>query len=259
VKIRRRLRRIKLALGLAAGIGLCFTGEGAVIGVLVILFALGLFWNSPEELNETRQRHAVRDQRAQQVRSLQQQWEEVASESAFLSKVQALQQAKTEYEALSTMYQTERAQLHTQRRDAQLRRYLSGFFLDHARIEGIGPGRLATLASYGIETAADIDHIALAAVPGFGPKLTARLFDWRRSQELRFAVDPSKGIHPDDLSALDQRFSQKRRILEAALLRGPQELDTARRRALQQREVLRIQLARAARELQQAEADLQMM
>ena len=47
--------------------------------------------------------------------------------------------------------------------------------MDSAVISGIGPGRKATLQSYGIETAEDINDQAVLAVPGFGDGLTSRL------------------------------------------------------------------------------------
>jgi DNA-binding helix-hairpin-helix protein with protein kinase domain len=48
----------------------------------------------------------------------------------------------------------------------QLEQYLENFFIEHATIPGIGPGRKATLESYGIGTAADVDKQKIVAVPG---------------------------------------------------------------------------------------------
>ncbi|HMH53871.1 MAG TPA: hypothetical protein VK548_26805, partial [Candidatus Acidoferrum sp.] len=44
----------------------------------------------------------------------------------------------------------------------------------------IGPGLKATLASYGIETAADVASRTVSAVPGFGATRTKELLLWRQ-------------------------------------------------------------------------------
>jgi DNA-binding helix-hairpin-helix protein with protein kinase domain len=56
----------------------------------------------------------------------------------------------------------------------------------------------ATLASYGIETAADVDASIAGKVLGFGPARTADLLAWRAQVESLFRFDPSKGVDPAD-------------------------------------------------------------
>jgi DNA-binding helix-hairpin-helix protein with protein kinase domain len=50
------------------------------------------------------------------------------------------------------------------------------------------------LASFGVETAADVKLQAIKNISGFGPHLTDRLLSWRRSCEQKF-------IHRSDLQA----------------------------------------------------------
>ena len=73
--------------------------------------------------------------------------------------------------------------------------FLDHFSIRRAKIAGIGPAKTATLASFGIETAADISANAVLAVPGFGEAMTAKLIAWRRGHEAKFrynsAPDPS--------------------------------------------------------------------
>ena len=65
--------------------------------------------------------------------------------------------------------------------------YLDRFLIRRARIAGIGPAKTATLASYGVETAADIKPNAVRAVPGFGEAMTAKLLAWRKGHEDKFS------------------------------------------------------------------------
>jgi DNA-binding helix-hairpin-helix protein with protein kinase domain len=56
---------------------------------------------------------------------------------------------------------------------------MSAFLIGPAVIPGIGQERKRVLASHGIETAADVNARDVRQVPGFGPKLTEALTDWR--------------------------------------------------------------------------------
>jgi DNA-binding helix-hairpin-helix protein with protein kinase domain len=56
---------------------------------------------------------------------------------------------------------------------------LNAFLISAAAIPGIGTERKRVLASHGIETAADVNAKDVGEVPGFGPKLTDALIDWR--------------------------------------------------------------------------------
>ena len=51
----------------------------------------------------------------------------------------------------------------------------------------IGSARKAVLASFGIETAADVNQSKVLAIQGFGPGLVAELMAWRQglAQQVR--------------------------------------------------------------------------
>jgi hypothetical protein len=80
----------------------------------------------------------------------------------------------------------------SKRREHQLEAYLEGFDLSRASIKGIGPAKLTTLSSFGIDTAADITAARLEIVPGFGDALIGRLIDWRLRQTRRFVYNASE-------------------------------------------------------------------
>lgn len=97
----------------------------------------------------------------------------------------------------------------------KLEETLSGEMIRHAGISGIGASRSAVLASFGIETAADITEWEIRRVPGFGPELTRRLIEWRKSQERRFWA---KGPGPTPTSWLDRIRNESQRDLNAAAI-----------------------------------------
>lgn len=74
-------------------------------------------------------------------------------------------------------------------RQEQLQSHLARFNIGRAVIEGIGPNRKATLASYGVTTAKDISFRQVCQIPGFGTGLFANLDSWRSSVERTFVYD----------------------------------------------------------------------
>jgi len=176
-----------------------------------------------------------------------------------VQKRRELGQQRTEYQGLAASYQRDRRRLDTNRRSTQLQRFLERDFLDQARIPDIGPGRKATLVSYGIETAADITSAAVRAVPGFGPALTKKLLEWRQGIEAQFRFDPDQGVDPADVAALEQRYATRRRDLELALARGHAALQQLRTQTLGRREEIDLELCRAALQLAQAQADVSLL
>lgn len=112
------------------------------------------------------------------------------------------------------------------------------------------------LESYNVETAWDITVINVSRVPGFGPALTARLRQWRRSVEEGFHYDPSKGVDHRDIAALDREMSELKRNLEQCLNAGPTELTQIRNQIMVQRNVLEQQVNEAFRAMVQSEVDM---
>ncbi len=110
------------------------------------------------------------------------------------------------------------ARLHALRVEAerrQLERFLDRHPLTEISVLGIGPTRLATLAAFGVTTAADIDVATLDGVPGIGPAMRDRLLDWRAS-----LVRGHVPAHPVDVAALEARVDE--------VLRAEQEVHQGR-------------------------------
>jgi DNA-binding helix-hairpin-helix protein with protein kinase domain len=183
-------------------------------------------------------------------------WKHVDDDAEFQEQLKALAVLRNEYNLLETSYEVERQRLHSLRRTNQLRKFLDRFFISEHDIPGIDPVRKATLLSFGIETAADVDRYSVMSVPGFGPMHAEELEHWRRTFERRFVYDPSKDIDPADMAALDNTFSHRRKRLEGALLAGPEQLTAIRNRVMRERARLRGQLINAKQQADQAEADM---
>jgi DNA-binding helix-hairpin-helix protein with protein kinase domain len=94
------------------------------------------------------------------------------------------------------------AQYQAQRRERQLKDFLDSFHIRRVKIHGIGPAKEATLASYGIETAADVDQARVLAVPGFGPVNSRPLLEWRKEVERKFNYNPNPT--PSDQAAINK-------------------------------------------------------
>ena len=137
-----------------------------------------------------------------------------------------------------------------------LKIYLERYFIENAEIPKIGKRRALVLASYGIETAADISYDEILSIHTFGPALTQNLVDWRNKLESRFQQYKSS---PQDLAALnvvDQRYARRRNELESILLGGKTQLEFSRNSLVKKREQVRKKAEVAVKQLAQARADM---
>lgn len=97
-----------------------------------------------------------------------------------------LDEAVAQYRQIEESLAQALRQLKVTREQRQRVIFLDRFLIRRASIPGIGPGKTATLASFGIETAADITASAVRGVPGFGEALTAKMLAWRQGHESKF-------------------------------------------------------------------------
>jgi DNA-binding helix-hairpin-helix protein with protein kinase domain len=166
-------------------------------------------------------------------------WKREASRDAFVKKLKALEQVRAEIANLPNKRRRQLAKLEAEREMRQRQRYLDRFRIDRAKIRGIASGRVAMLASYGIETAADIDSVNIMRIPGFGEMLTSELVRWRQGHERNFRFNPGEPIDRRDLDAIDQELEARRQNLLSTLRQGPdllrrlsQEINAARTRLM---------------------------
>jgi len=175
----------------------------------------------------------------------------------FQAKLEVLHQFKRSFELLKTERDSELHELHQQVQQRQLDEHLRNCFISSARINGVGPGRIAALESYGIESAYDVQKQRVLNVPGFGNKMTQRLLSWRQQKQREFCFNPAKGVPQTDLQALEMKYAQKRSQCERAFQYGPRELLQISNAAKAEVHRLDKVVARLEFEAAQTEADLQ--
>jgi DNA-binding helix-hairpin-helix protein with protein kinase domain len=183
-------------------------------------------------------------------------WHSRAGPGTFLTARIKFEACRTEIGAIPAKRSRALEQLRQSHRKLQMDRYLDRFDIEDAKIDGIGPGRKGTLASYGIETAEDLVPNRISAVPGFGPVMIERLMGWRRSLEARFVFDPKKAIDPRDIINVEQQFQTLRLKAEAAAKSAHAEALQAHARVLAIRQSGRAQMDALQGAVAQAKADL---
>lgn len=102
--------------------------------------------------------------------------------------------------AIAREVQDDRAGIRVAPREHQLKAYLAKFPIVKNCAPNIGDGRLAQLASFGIQTAGDVERTAVMQVPGFGAALTDGLLQWRRRIERGFRFDPNKTLDAREIA-----------------------------------------------------------
>jgi DNA-binding helix-hairpin-helix protein with protein kinase domain len=154
--------------------------------------------------------------------------------------------------------------------EAQKTAFLDRRLIAQADIPRIGAARAATLASFGVESAADVTREAVIAVPGFGAELASALVAWRDLVAKSFVFDlpaaqadlQAGRLHPPQAPKdagpykIDKRTIQTLRGIEAKLLRGPADITAlAQEREQAVAKVRPLAIERATR-LLQSKSDL---
>lgn len=87
----------------------------------------------------------------------------------------------------------------------QLEDHLDGFLIREAKLKGITNSKVLDLESFGVETAKDVTILGSQKVPGIGPVLSKRLFDWREGLERTFV--PKQGLPEKERSRVAARYA----------------------------------------------------
>jgi DNA-binding helix-hairpin-helix protein with protein kinase domain len=191
-----------------------------------------------------------------QLQTLEGRWRAEASDARFAARLRQLEVARQTWCDLPNERERRFRMLEQQRERSQRRAFLERFQLEKATIPGIGPGRKAMLTSYNVETAADIEETRIRQIPGFGPAMIGKLRQWRAQLEATFHFDPSRGVDPLDIAALDRELADGKAALERDILDGPADLKRLAQELSMARSALKPQIACALLMVTQAEADL---
>ncbi|MCU1245307.1 MAG: helix-hairpin-helix protein [Acidobacteria bacterium] len=204
-----------------------------------------------------------RKQRMARLRDAERAWKEAYAKAEAAVSVEPLLRRRTELQRLKATYesvgaerQNELANLTRNAREIQLHHYLEQHRIRGHDIPDIGPKRKATLAAWGIDTAADLTWQAVGAVQGFGPALQARLMGWRAFLESRFVFDAKQAIPQQNLDAVEYRWRRRKAELEQQLRAGAEQARRATQAIRERRLTVASELESPARDWAQAAADL---
>lgn len=253
-----RATRMSTGLNWLAGGSLLLVGQwGLGAGLLsLVLFAVSYLIGaaSGREKDRERRQEALRAAKATAER-VEVRWRlEVGDPAAMaVGRRQELLTSVKELEGLDQALSKAKRLLQSQARESQLRKHLERFMIGRGRIKGIGPTLTSALSSFGIDTAAEVTRAAVMRVPGIGPAKAGALLSWRASKERTFTFDPSRGADPRDMSALERKFSNRKKDLERGISARIPELQ----RLIQQIDRRRTALVPIMREAQEGLAKAQ--
>lgn len=172
-----------LVAGIAIGLLFVFP-KAWFVWLYAIYFGVKAF-NEKKELNRTPFEKAYIDAESRWHQALKE-WSTRCGHKDFIELKEELSAARDAYKALAEEERNLRAAHQSNRKERQLHAFLDKYDIRHGHIRGIGPAKHAILASYGIDTAADISQSRVLSVPGFGPVNSQGLFEWRDALTKRF-------------------------------------------------------------------------
>jgi DNA-binding helix-hairpin-helix protein with protein kinase domain len=236
-KAPRKVLSLALACaGLIAYYVLAYSG-----GLVWLILALGLAfvawpWVSAKARLDAEQACSTANTEWQHALA---QWRRETSRTIFAEKLNSLKMVYAEIVNQPNERRRRLTKLEEQREYKQRQLYLDRFRINRSKIRGIGSGRTAMLASYGIETAADVEYEKIIQIPGFGESLTSELVQWRQEHEHNFRFNPNEPVEPEEINALDRELVARRQDLLVKLQQGQdvlrqlsQEISTARSRLM---------------------------
>jgi DNA-binding helix-hairpin-helix protein with protein kinase domain len=179
----------------------------------------------------------------------------LCGDAGFVTRKRDLEDAKASLEGLKAVEEREWAELAARFRERRLPDHLRTFALEPARVAGLGPDEVASLAAEGITTAVDIAPERLMAIPHIDLELVRRLLLFKVAAARDYAFDPVTAIPGKDRKALGETQARRRAALLAALQSGPLVLAEARRQALVWRDEVGREIEDAHRQLARLRAE----
>jgi hypothetical protein len=154
-------------------------------------------------------------------------------------------------------YEQELRQAEVDSKKIQLEEHLDKALIRQAKLKGITGDRLLSLESFGIETAKDVPLLNNQKVPGIGPVLSKRLFDWRDSLTASFR--PQQTLPDSEKNRIASRYAPVMLPLAQSIQGAINDLDTiATSHRTREAEMVRA-IATAVQNLATAEAHVKAM
>jgi DNA-binding helix-hairpin-helix protein with protein kinase domain len=128
-----------------------------------------------------------------------------ASLERFKKRKQEAEEIVTTHDRAKQEYDKELRQAEIDSKKIQLEEHLDKALIRSAKIKGITTARLLSLESFGIETAKDVMMLKKQKVPGIGPVMSQRLFEWRARVETKFVL--KQALPDSERSRIASRFA----------------------------------------------------
>lgn len=145
-----------------------------------------------------------------------------------------------------------------ERQQEALKNHLQRFYIRNTKIHQIGPSRLATLSSFGIETAADITPKVLAAAQ-LPTNAAKALLSWKKANEDGFRFDPNQALTAIQVADVGRRFNARLKKLREDANAIETKLNEVTVKARERLRPLEAQIYQASREMAQAKIDLSIL
>lgn len=184
-------------------------------------------------------------------------WQQRTGYADFQKLAGELTEASNQYRSLANEEKSLYSKYQSERRQKHLYAFLDRFDIQHHSIRGIGPAKQALLASYGIDTAADVTRQRVLSVPGFGEVNSQGLLQWRENLEKRFVYNEQPSdTDKQEKTRIGAMIEAKAAPLRRKLLVGPQNSELLAKRVKQAVTTADPSLRHIYRQLEQAKCDL---
>jgi DNA-binding helix-hairpin-helix protein with protein kinase domain len=259
-KQRRALHRLYALLLSAAPIPIAFMVSLPIAGRLLFLAAsVGLYYVARTLVRLSNDTSVFADRARmdrEHLEKVRNEWQSSAGAGRFDAKRSELERLRARWDESRDVRRRMQQELQDQKQSAALARFLDGFDIEAAGIEGLSPSRVPLLESFGIETAADIVGEKLDGVPKLDKKMRDALTGWREGLEARFRQEAGSAPASLDEELIEREALAEQMRIEAALRTGLQDLQEIQKQALFARISMKAKVEEALRTYQQSAADL---
>jgi DNA-binding helix-hairpin-helix protein with protein kinase domain len=229
---------------------------GLLLTWLVLRVLMAVIHQAPSQAADAKRKQALQTER-EDLLAAEAEWHQIAARytTDFIKLKAKLKELRDRYKKLQRDYEAERARLDSNKEEYFRDQFLQTKFLSDHKIPGIGPSREVLLASYGIETAFEIDKDKLAGVRGVGPVLTKKLLEWRKKMAAEFRFDPQAVVPEPELRAVVLKYKQLEEGVRTLLQRGANELEAMAGRTEEQLRAVMARIEALMLRVAQAEAE----
>ena len=181
--------------------------------------------NAPWVAEEKRWRDRVASAEAQ-VRRLEADFnaQRSASQARFQQRKDEANGIVVGHSRVKVDYEMELRQAEVDSKRIQMEEHLDKSLIRQAKLRGITGDRILSLESFGIETANDVHMLNNQKVPGIGPVLSARLFEWR--DKLASSFVPMQGLPESEKNRVASRYAPVLLPLGQSIQGAINELET---------------------------------